>query len=51
MGGDIPGYYAFFIGDLDTKFVVAALINTEEGDAIVPSLMALYLMALYLRKE
>ncbi len=41
MGGDIPGYHAFFVGIQDTKLVVVALVNTEEGDAIGPSLMAL----------
>jgi D-alanyl-D-alanine carboxypeptidase len=47
MGGDIPGYHAFFIGVQDTKVVVAALVNSEEGDVITPSLMALeYLMSL-----
>jgi D-alanyl-D-alanine carboxypeptidase len=47
MGGDIPGYHAFFVGLQDTKFVVAALVNTEEGDVMAPSLMALeYLSSL-----
>jgi D-alanyl-D-alanine carboxypeptidase len=41
MGGDIPGYHAFFVGIQDTSSVVAALVNTEEGDVIAPSLMAL----------
>jgi len=41
MGGDIPGYHAFFIGFIDTKFAVAALCNTEEGDVINPSVSAL----------
>ena len=41
MGGDIPGYNAFFIGFLDTKLVVTALCNTEEGDVIMPSLSAM----------
>lgn len=43
MGGDIPGYHAFFLGIQKTKIVVAALVNTEEGDVVAPSLMALYL--------
>jgi D-alanyl-D-alanine carboxypeptidase len=47
MGGDVPGYHAFFVGIQDTKFVVAALVNTEEGDVVSPGLMALE----YLRKE
>lgn len=47
MGGDIPGYHAFFLGIQNTKMVVAALVNTEEGDVITPSLMALeYLLSL-----
>jgi D-alanyl-D-alanine carboxypeptidase len=47
MGGDIPGYHAFFMGIQGSKFVVAALANTEEGDVISPSLMALdYLRSL-----
>ena len=41
MGGDIPGYHAFFIGYLDSKLIVTALINTEEGDVIAPSFTAL----------
>ena len=41
MGGDIPGYHAFFVGYLDSKLTVVALINIEEGDVIVPSLAAL----------
>ena len=40
MEGGIPGYSAFYIGVQDTKLVVAALLNTEEGDVIAPSLMA-----------
>lgn len=47
MGGDVPGYHAFFIGIQGTKFVVAGLINTEEGDVVSPGLMALqYLSSL-----
>jgi hypothetical protein len=47
MGGDVPGYHAFFVGVQDTKVVVAALVNTEEDDVITPSLMAMeYLMSL-----
>jgi len=41
MGGDTTGYHAFFIGILDSKLVVTALINTEEGDVISPSMAAL----------
>jgi D-alanyl-D-alanine carboxypeptidase len=44
MGGDIPGYHAFFIGVQDSKLVVVALTNTEEGDVISPSLAALQYM-------
>jgi len=40
MGGDIPGYHAFFMGIQGTKLVVVALADTEEGDVITPSLMA-----------
>jgi hypothetical protein len=47
MGGDVPGYHAFFIGIRGTKFVVAGLVNTEEGDVVTPGLMALdYLRSL-----
>jgi CubicO group peptidase (beta-lactamase class C family) len=41
MGGDIPGYHAFFIGFLDNKLIVTALCNTEEGNVMMPSLSAL----------
>jgi len=41
MGGDIPGYHGFFIGVLDAKLIVTALVNTQEGDVITPSLSAL----------
>jgi D-alanyl-D-alanine carboxypeptidase len=41
MGGDVVGYHAFFIGLQNTKFVVAALVNTEEGDVVDPGAMAL----------
>jgi len=41
MGGDIPGYHGFFVGVLDTKLIVTALVNTEEGDVITPSISAL----------
>lgn len=41
MGGDIPGYHGFFVGVLDTKLIVTALVNTQEGDVIMPSLSAL----------
>ena len=41
MGGDIPGYHAFFAGFLDNKIVVTAAINTQEGDVITPSMAAL----------
>jgi len=40
MGGDIPGYHAFFMGYLDNKLIVTALINTV-GDVITPSISAL----------
>lgn len=38
MGGDVPGYHAFFVGLQGTKLAVAALVNTEQGDVIGPSL-------------
>ena len=41
MGGDTTGYHAFFIGILDSKLVVTALVNTEEGNVIFPSMAAL----------
>jgi CubicO group peptidase (beta-lactamase class C family) len=41
MGGDVVGYHAFFIGIPDSKLVVTALVNTEEGDVISPSIAAL----------
>ena len=41
MGGDIPGYHAFFVGFLDNKLIVTALCNTEEGDVINPGISAL----------
>lgn len=48
MGGDIPGYHAFFMGIVGTDLVVATLLNSEEGDAIGPTLMAVeYLASLH----
>jgi D-alanyl-D-alanine carboxypeptidase len=42
MAGDSGmGYHAFFIGIPDSKFIVTALVNTEEGNVISPSLAAL----------
>ena len=41
MGGDNIGYHAFFIGILDSKLVVTALVNTDEGNVISPSMAAL----------
>jgi len=38
--GDSTGYHAFFIGTLDGKFIVTALVNTD-GDVISPSMAAL----------
>ena len=40
MGGDSTGYHAFFIGTLDGKFIITALVNTD-GDVISPSMDAL----------
>ncbi len=46
MGGDIPGYHAFFMGFLDSNLAVTALVNTEEADVIGPSMAAIqYLTA------
>jgi len=39
-GGDM-GYHAYFIGTLDGKLIVTALVNTEEGNVKSPSLVAL----------
>lgn len=41
MGGDSVGYHAFFIGTLDSKFIVTALVNTDEGNVESPSMDAL----------
>jgi CubicO group peptidase (beta-lactamase class C family) len=42
MAGDSgTGYHAFFIGLLDSKLAVTALVNTEAGNVIAPSLTAL----------
>jgi D-alanyl-D-alanine carboxypeptidase len=41
MGGDAELYHSFFAGIQDTKYAVAALVNTAEGEVIGPSLMAL----------
>ena len=47
MGGDIPGASAFYMGVLDTKLVAVALVNSQGGDAIAPSIAALeYLSSL-----
>jgi hypothetical protein len=47
MGGDVPGYHAFFSGIQGTRLATAALVNTEEGDVVGPGLMALdFLLAL-----
>ena len=50
MGGDIPGYHAIFIGILDTKLIVTALVNTQEGDVITPSISALQYIGQTLNK-
>jgi hypothetical protein len=41
MGGDAETYHSFYAGIQGTKYVVAALVNTSDGDPIGPSLMAL----------
>jgi len=40
MDGASTGYHAFFIGTLDGKFIVTALVNTD-GNVISPSMDAL----------
>jgi len=42
MGGDNACYHTFFIGTLDGKFIVTALVNTD-GDVKSPSMDALQL--------
>jgi len=39
-GGDM-GYHAYLIGTPDGKFIVTALVNTEDGNVKSPSLAAL----------
>jgi hypothetical protein len=47
MGGDVPGYHAFFVGVQGSKLSGVALVNTEEGDVVSPTLAAFeYLSAL-----
>jgi D-alanyl-D-alanine carboxypeptidase len=41
MGGDSIGYHAFFIGIPGSKLIVTALVNTDDGKVIMPSLDAL----------
>jgi D-alanyl-D-alanine carboxypeptidase len=41
MGGNTTGYHAFFVGIPESKLVVTALVNAEEGNVIAPSLAAL----------
>jgi len=41
MGGDNLSYHTFFIGTLDGKFIVTALVNTDIGNVISPSITAL----------
>ena len=41
MGGDTRGYHAFFIGVPETKLIVFAMVNTDEGNVITPSMTAL----------
>jgi D-alanyl-D-alanine carboxypeptidase len=41
MGGDSVGYHAFFIGMLDSKLVVTALVNSDGSDVISSSMAAL----------
>ena len=41
MGGDTTGYHAFFVGIPESKLVVTALVNADEGNVIAPSLAAL----------
>jgi hypothetical protein len=47
MEGGIAGDSAFFMGVLDTKLVVAMLLNSQAGETIALSLMAFgYLISL-----
>jgi len=39
--GDDPAYHSYFIGTLDGKLIVTALVNTEEGNVISPSIAVL----------
>jgi hypothetical protein len=41
MGGNAPGYNSFFIDALDTRLVVTALCNTQEGNVGTPAMAAL----------
>jgi hypothetical protein len=41
MGGDTVDYHAFFVGILDSKLVVTALVNAGDGEVMAPSLAAL----------
>jgi hypothetical protein len=41
MGGDSIGYHAFFVGIPGSKLIVTALVNTDEGNVISPSMTAL----------
>jgi D-alanyl-D-alanine carboxypeptidase len=43
MGGDTVGYHACFIGMLDSKLAVTALVNADGGDVISASMAALQL--------
>jgi D-alanyl-D-alanine carboxypeptidase len=45
MGGDIPGFHAFFAGVVGTRLAVATVCNTNGGDVISPSIGALQYMA------
>ena len=41
MGGGMPGYRALYVGSLDSKVLVVALLNTDHGSLYEPTLMAL----------
>lgn len=43
MGGDTVGYHAYFIGMLDSKLAVTALVNADGGNVISASMAALQL--------
>ena len=45
MGGSTTGYRAFIVGIPESKLVVTALVNADEGNVIAPSMAALKYMS------